>query len=1422
MPTSKELRAPPTQDFDKYFFTRATGPEARLFPIASSAMWEFSNTASDGGEDETSSPTTPIGFNFKFNEKIYDRFVAHTNGFIILREVSDTGTFDLDDYLPEYPDNTTVLSEFTTNGVLLCPWLDDLKSAYTDVTQLGLPSLKEEQDIQRGIIAPDFSLNPTTSALKYVNTNTPAGGRCLVVRWRSLNSYANPSSVITFEVVIYESGKIEFRYAPKQNITTSGSDADNEGATICIFLNDRENPDSTFWRFRDLSVGLGHPSDKTRLISKYGGCEYDSTYTDSWDVVNKPYNITLFTSNVKTSTVEPSLKGRYANWPGQDLFGCVMTFSPPANRRKVLPRKDLVQVDSRQTYPLIARTGDVQRMGTYLSMYDDRRALVYGQLRVADYPTTLPRDYANTEMGAPDRQNLYGDLEMTASTAKSVADSFIGNVPVEYVKPFSDHHRPEQDPNSGLDVYYLTGSSIELFGTDLIYPLKSKTQIKMELPLQHQLQMLETGSAIYYYNSKAKGMFVPQSGDAPSDIMHATASTEYQTEGKYWPEDARCFGPISNVVASGSNPGAMDPYWSSDPEFGHDSEPWFQNTASLDLLTRTYEKNVQINDDYRASQDEQIIIPINQPFILEKAVFELPLILGQGWFEDRTTSSTPIGVCSSTADDSGISIETFDFAGPALTIALFNQISNGHTTHRDLILTGSIIPAGDNSGNIAVRQSWSKDGGNIYPVWLFEPEGFVKYDATPSAVIEPNEDNTFTGSVLVPTVAGLSNGVVLRQEMRASYFENPTPYQDVRAKFVKDFMTSPEISIYEPSVSGGGKTYIGFSNVKSVNPFSRDSRGTNISGRSLFGKEHTTYQTTKNGRVSNPLFVSSSFDDFPVALKSVLDTSINPEFQSWFQYAIPVDKSTPSPYLLLPGDKLIFAISKNRPTIHTNGHFPVADVPVDFWRGGLRHDAWINTGSIKVTLYGSLLKEGKEFHDPLNQSLNNSFVHETLGSEPVCDQFQVEYDDGFYGTYTDSCITGSLFSFDAKRTEYTVDGSTVTKVVSNVSLGPTRGSVSSKMDARDAAYVSTEEDYLLNGSKSRRLQPLYEKVGTQRTLRISSNMERFYDSLMPDFSECLSLNGKFIHYLPDPDEIFQTEIGSYDRDKSYGVIFLDSESDSGDFTLMNDRDWGYGFPFEPRYSSAQRKQQLVSTFISALSADILPINSAETKYKKIDHLLICQRDGNESIKVMCDVDLNKSVEIRQPPAVTYDFYYVTSSMGHDDMAKVIYGFGDGRMSLPTVYPDYRIGRPQQVLFREEHRTIPATGLSHIDFQYGPLIRGWKYGVVSGLPSYSSAVFNRNRYGQLRDMLEQRLDTKFFLEDMTEDGRNSGVKNSMGSGPINIRFINTSTGETTAPENTWASNLHFEASSSMPYFDGTFTNRTDNFEGINHTMVELTP
>jgi hypothetical protein len=679
MSTPKELRAAPTQDFDKYIFTRVIAPGVGLFPMASSAMLDLPGGVSSGGQYNFESSTTSIGFDFKFNEKTYNRFVVHTGGFVVLREKTDVSSFSMSDYVSDTEFNETILDNFTTGGVLLCPWFDSLRNAFDEIGQLPSPynTLSARTSIQRGIISPPPGLNPVTSGVKYVNTVSQRGENCLVIRWRSFaenNSY-NYDSIITFEVVLYESGKIEFRYDAKKNLNNYLSNAGYEGATIGIFVNDKVNEDSTFWRFRDFSVGLGHPSDNSRVVSKYGGCEYDPAYTDESAYTllfssPKPYNVSMFVSNMDDTTATSPLdflKGRYANWPGQDLFGCVMTFMPPVNRRKVLPRRDLTFIDSKPSYPQIARTGDVHRMGTRLSMYDDRRSLVFGKTCIVDYPTLLPRDYANSEIGVVDRQNLYGDFEVTSSTPRAIADNFIGNTPVEYVSPFKDHDRPEQHPSS-FDSYYMTGSSVEFFGLDLKYPLRSKTQIKMEFPLQHKLQMFETGSAIYYYNKNVKGMLIPQTNNARSDLMNATGSTSYQTVGSYWPEDARGFGPIGNVVASGSNELPLNPYWSSDPEFGIQSEAWYQNTASINLLTRLYEKNVQVNDDYLAGKDEQISIPINQPFLLEKAVFELPMTFGPGWFDDKTTSSTPIGVCGTT-NDTGVSTNVFDFAGPAITLS---------------------------------------------------------------------------------------------------------------------------------------------------------------------------------------------------------------------------------------------------------------------------------------------------------------------------------------------------------------------------------------------------------------------------------------------------------------------------------------------------------------------------------------------------------------------------------------------------------------------------------------------------------------------------------------------------------------------------------------------------------------------------------
>ena len=54
----------------------------------------------------------------------------------------------------------------------------------------------------------------------------------------------------------------------------------------------------------------------------------------------------------------------------------------------------------------------------------------------------------------------------------------------------------------------------------------------------------------------------------------------------------------------------------------------------------------------------------------------------------------------------------------------------------------------------------------------------------------------------------------------------------------------------------------------------------------------------------------------------------------------------------------------------------------------------------------------------------------------------------------------------------------------------------------------------------------------------------------------------------------------------------------------------------------------------------------------------------------------------------------------------------------------------------------AAVYSAYNFGISPIIRGWKYGLYSGFPQNSKMILRRDRYGQYRDMLEQRTFSKF--------------------------------------------------------------------------------
>lgn len=135
----------------------------------------------------------------------------------------------------------------------------------------------------------------------------------------------------------------------------------------------------------------------------------------------------------------------------------------------------------------------------------------------------------------------------------------------------------------------------------------------------------------------------------------------------------------------------------------------------------------------------------------------------------------------------------------------------------------------------------------------------------------------------------------------------------------------------------------------------------------------------------------------------------------------------------------------------------------------------------------------------------------------------------------------------------------------------------------------------------------------------------------------------------------------------------------------------------------------------------------------------------------------------------------------------------------------------------------------------PIIRGWKHGLVSGLPHHTRAVFRRDHFGHFRDMLEQRQYTKFINVESTIVGnevfsrdvirtRTTTVDNpviksvkDVGSSPVNVQFVRRTYTkddrgighiyvESVSPTSTDSCNVSTEATSSMPYFDGKARNR----------------
>jgi hypothetical protein len=757
----------------------------------------------------------------------------------------------------------------------------------------------------------------------------------------------------------------------------------------------------------------------------------------------------------------------------------------------------------------------------------------------------------------------------------------------------------------------------------------------------------------------------------------------------FW--ESRLFGPFGNNVLSASRGSVLSFQSASSSRFGPSANDSlnvsYVNDRLGEMLLAYSSQSLLVNSDFAATSSQYIRAT---DYISHPFLIEKMSIefpIKTGrGWHDDVTTIARIPDGQMSGTGAPVFIDNYDCGGPAITFCLLNQLGDGS---RDLILSATLIPSSDNFAG------QTNDGST-----RAFPYGYLSF-GKPAYIVPSASNGTFTGSVTLHLEPQISNGIV------SLGFAGSPPGED---SLVRDFP------------GNNGRDFRN-SFAISINPIGRSMRGKG-SGRSAFGKEYAMPEA--DPELS---FTATGFSPL---------------------YVYNFDKNVNSPYVLMPGDNLLFAFSKYRGCISGSA---LSSYDFNSPLPNSQHDFWIGTGSVNVTLYGSLIQENKEFHNTLNSNLTTDSVNEMIYGEELLDQWDVSYSEEHSGSYLSSFFTGTI--------------------------------ANNRKVLFDSTNVNIEQTFSSRYT-SEAITPFWEYSKSSRNAVLTDETELYYDSLIPKFEDILTAETSSLRPLPIKN---YTEFGFVN-----GLIALDTYEQF--VTLYASKMWTKSFPFMPLYSQVKRQQSVERLFV-----------------RQDDLASSFFYDTNSTLPTNVPVHSSFVIESYQPydgssaSRLWGDYENVGGAAGNiitglrkNDLMKILFGFGD----LNTVY-QYDPGDGNKFYgttnfaFPRKNKVPPNTSLDGpfwvLGAWQGPLIRGWKYGLINGFPTNTSAVWRRNKFGQFRDMLEQRCFTKF--------SKNSDILTS----PIEVKFIGPN-GTNVLPEQTMSSNLSFEATSSLPYFDENVRNREE--------------
>jgi len=647
-------------------------------------------------------------------------------------------------------------------------------------------------------------------------------------------------------------------------------------------------------------------------------------------------------------------------------------------KRRILPRREVSRLDP------------VDFIKKSTGVFNDLDTIFFSGSMTLDMPSGLPRGnslplYVSSTYGRQlsdivsqsDAEGLY----VTGTMTWDSFDRFVYSDPL--VSGSADPFKEDALFDQGTQdlSFFSTGSDPKIGNGSLRKPLTSKVQIKKSFSVKTQQVLPAATSSFYYFDVAAGSWIIP---DAVKPILtDPFKKTSFPTvvfcppsingtSGSLYIEDAIGFDAYGNFLASGSRDILRQ---GSDTKSTYYFPAEEKTNSSLSVfLSIQQDKSFTNSLEFKAQDAQQFEVTISRPFMLEKATVSIPVCAGPDWFLDKTVSLFITGSGDDLKSGSSYSIANEysigNSGGPAVSVALLHQkrfvINGADLSIRDVICHASFTHSGDVAdATYDIIQRRDPDRTLVTPAGI----GSEENGANVGSVVTVPDNLYFTGSVSVNMTSRSECGI-------AGHVNRVFPGSTVTkaASQLKTVLSTKKFPEKEKFINlesnAAGEYGIG---IAAIVPFGRSHTGLTGGGTSPFGRDFLMYDFGPGFR--NPGYSSntSTVDEAVNKFSDVYDGSSPFGVQGYSNNIASKD----SPYLLMPGDKLILCATKTRPAYQHLMGVNVAvgsTVPLNVGkftytsssyynslRSGRGHDIMFNTGSIDITLFGTYVSNGGEY-----------------------------------------------------------------------------------------------------------------------------------------------------------------------------------------------------------------------------------------------------------------------------------------------------------------------------------------------------------------------------------------------------------------------------------------------------------------------------